>query len=369
MAKIPVAILGATGMVGQRAITLLENHPRFRVACVAASKDSAGVSYGESVKGRWHMDIDIPNEARALPVRDATNDIESIVNSAVLVFSAMEIKDKKLGSELEFEYAKRGMRVVSMGSYHRDNPWVGVIVPEINGHHLDQIPLQREHYDFNKGCLVSKPNCSLQSYLAQVYAVIKAGYPVTEVDVTTAQALSGAGFPGVSAIKIVGNRIPEIGGEELKTECEPYKILGQIRDGQFIDDESFPIYAQCSRDGVIDGHTAYVKLKFGEKKPTLEEVKEIWKNFSGLPQEHQLYSAPSPAISYLPQLDRPQPRLDKDTGKGMTFSTGRLFPLIDRKNNYVGIRFVGFSHNTIRGAAGGAILTAELMDVKHYLPQ
>ncbi|MCX6694869.1 MAG: aspartate-semialdehyde dehydrogenase [Candidatus Altiarchaeota archaeon] len=360
MAKLKVGVLGATGMVGQNYVRLLENHPWFEVSFVAASEKSAGKKYADSVAGRWHMPTGIPNAVQGLMVEDA-NKVDKAVGRCDFVFSAMEM-DKQVVRDLENEYAAAGIPVLSNSSAHRWTEDVPMIIPEINPQHLDIIPVQKKNHGWKKGFVVVKPNCSLQSYLTPVYALIKAGYDVDRMILTTLQAVSGAGYPGVASLDIVDNIIPYIGGEEEKSEKEPLKILGRIEGGKFVNSDSIRISAHCNRVPVVDGHTACVSVGFSGRKPALEEVLRIWREFRALPQELDLPSAPKQPIIYLPEANRPQPRKDRDADKAMAVSIGRL-----RQCNVFDIRFVGLSHNTVRGAAGGGILNAELAYKKKLL--
>jgi aspartate-semialdehyde dehydrogenase len=352
--KLKVGIIGATGMVGQNYLRLLAGHPWFEVAHLAASPRSAGKKYADAVAGRWHMAEDIPEAFREIVVEDA-----SIVSGAAgkcrLVFSAVEM-DKQSIMALEEEYAAQGFGVVSNNSAHRYTADVPVMVPEINHEHLNIIPQQQQQRGWDKGFIVVKPNCSIQSYMLPLYALLKAGYPVESMIVTTLQAVSGAGYPGPASIDMIDNIVPYIPGEEEKSEVEPRKILGKVHEGRILPDESIKISAHCNRVPVSDGHTACVSLKFAGEKPGIEEMIAIWRNFSGLPQELKLPSAPLPPIIYRDDIDRPQPRHDRDAGNGMAVSVGRL-----RACNVFDYRFVGLHHNTVRGAAGGSILTAELL--------
>ena len=355
--KIPVGILGATGVVGQNYIRLLENHPWFEVTYLAASPLSAGKTYAEAVEGRWHMPVPIPKSIGSQIVADA-NVVKSAIGKCILLFSAVDM-DKSAVAMLEFAYVEKGFAVVSNNSAHRATPDVPMILPEINSSHLDVIPFQREHYGWSSGCVVVKSNCSIQSYMTPLYALMQAGYKVKTMMVTTLQALSGAGYPGPSSLDMIDNIVPFIKGEEEKSEIEPLKILGSISDGKIISSQYPKISAQCNRVPVIDGHTACVNISFENKKPSSEEIISIWRNFSALPQELALPSAPNPALEYRDEANRPQPRKDRDTGRGMTVTLGRLrpCPVFD-------FRFVGLHHNTVRGAAGGCILSAELLKVK-----
>ena len=352
--KLKVGIIGATGIVGQNYLRLLAGHPWFEVAYLAASPRSAGKRYVDAVSGRWYMEDDIPEAFREIVVEDAGL-VAGAVDKCRLVFSAVEM-DKQSILDLEAEYAARGLAVVSNNSANRRTVDVPVIVPEINHAHLDIIPEQQKNRDWDKGFIVVKPNCSIQSYMLPLYALLKAGYPVDSMIVTMLQAVSGAGYPGPASIDMIDNIMPYIPGEEEKSEVEPRKILGKVRDGRISPDDSIKISAHCNRVAVSDGHTACVSLKFSEKKPVIEEIIAIWRNFSDLPQELKLPSAPIPPIIYRDETDRPQPRRDRDAGNGMAVTVGRL-----RECNVFDYRFVGLRHNTIRGAAGGSILTAELL--------
>jgi aspartate-semialdehyde dehydrogenase len=355
--KIKVGVIGATGMVGQNYLRLLANHPWFEVVYLAASPQSAGKKYTDAVAGRWHMDQAIPAAYRDIVVADASN-VKEAVGRCRLVFSAVEM-DKKAIMALEEEYAARGFAVVSNNSAHRHTPDVPVMVPEINHDHLDIIPQQQQQRGWKEGFLVVKPNCSIQSYMLPLYALIRAGYPVDGMIVTTLQAVSGAGYPGPASIDLIDNVLPYIPGEEEKSEVEPAKILGRIDNGRVIPDESIKISAHCNRVAVTDGHNACCSIRFAGKKPATDEVIRVWRDFSSLPQELKLPSAPVPPIIYRDEPDRPQPRQDRDAGNGMAVTVGRLRPC-----NVFDYRFVGLHHNTIRGAAGGSILTAELLVAK-----
>jgi aspartate-semialdehyde dehydrogenase len=355
--KIKAGVLGATGMVGQNFLRLLSKHPWFEVVHLAASANSAGKKYSDAVAGRWHMAQDIPEEFRNIVVEDASN-IEKAIGKCNILFSAVEM-DKQAIMALEAEYAAKGFAVVSNNSAHRHTEDVPVLIPEINADHLDIIPAQQKNHGWNRGFIVVKPNCSIQSYMLPVYALMEAGYLVDKMIVTTLQALSGAGYPGPAAIDLVDNIIPYISGEEEKSEVEPKKIFGKIKNGRFVDDESIKISAHCNRVAVTDGHTACVSLQFAGKKPEMDEVINIWQNFTALPQELKLPSAPIPPMVYRTEANRPQPQKDRNAGRGMTVSVGRL-----RKCNVFDYRFIGLHHNTVRGAAGGAILIAELLKAK-----
>jgi aspartate-semialdehyde dehydrogenase len=358
--KIKVGIIGATGMVGQNYLRLLDNHPWFEVTYLAASPNSAGKKYSEAVAGRWHMRTDIPEKYKNIMVEDAGL-VDKAIGKCSLIFSAVEM-DKAAILATEAEYANKGFAVVSNNSAYRGADDVPVMVPEINPDHLSIIPDQQKKHGWNKGFLVVKPNCSIQSYMIPIYALMKAGYTIDKMILTTLQALSGAGYPGPAAIDLVDNTIPFISGEEEKSEIEPRKILGKVKNGKILADESIKISAHCNRVPVTDGHTACVSLSFAGKKPELDEILNIWKHFSSLPQELKLPSAPIPAIVYRDEVNRPQAQKDRDAGNGMAITVGRL-----RKCNVFDIRFVGLHHNTVRGAAGGSILTAELLKAKGYV--
>jgi aspartate-semialdehyde dehydrogenase len=360
MAKIAVGVIGATGMVGQNYLRLLEGHPWFEVTHVAASAGSAGKYYKEAVANRWLMPTPIPEAVRNLTVQDA-NSIVDVEKKCRLVFSAVSM-EKSAVTRFELDYAEKGLAVVSNNSAHRGTPDVPMIIPEINGNHLEVIDQQRQTRGWDKGLLAVKSNCSVQSYMTPVYALIAAGYPVSRMIITTLQGLSGAGYPGPSALDLVDNTIPYIKAEEKKSEIEPLKLLGKVDGATIINADAPKIAAHCNRVPVIDGHTACVSLAFDGSRPDLEETKQIWEQFTGLPQELKLPLAPLPPILYCSENDRPQPRKDRDRGQGMAVTVGRLRPC-----NVFDIRFVGLHHNTVRGAAGGAILTAELLKAKGYL--
>ena len=360
MEKINVGVIGATGMVGQNYIRLLENHPWFEVTYVAASPKSAGKTYEEAVMGKWQMIKDPPEKVRKLIVQDA-NDVNKAVGKCVLVFSALEMEKEKI-RELEEAYAKAGIPVFSNASANRHVDNVPMLIPEINGNHIEVITHQKKAHGWDKGFIVVKPNCSLQSYMTPVYALVKAGYEVKRMIITTMQAVSGAGYPGVPSLDMIDNIVPLISGEEEKSEVEPEKIMGKVVNGKIVNDTNMKISAHCNRAPVIDGHTACVSLEFGDKKPSLEEIKKIWKEFRSEPQELNLPFAPKHPIIYREEPNRPQPRKDRDSDKGMAATVGRL-----RECKVFDIRFVCLSHNTVRGAAGGGILNAELLKAKGYL--
>ncbi|MFA4836388.1 MAG: aspartate-semialdehyde dehydrogenase [Dehalococcoidia bacterium] len=359
MDRIKVGVLGATGMVGQNYIRLLSNHPWFEVAYVAASPNSAGKRYADAVQGRWLMAEPIPEAARGLIVGDA-NMVGLAKGKCKLVFSAIEA-EKDVVRRLEEEYAKEGFSVVSNNSAHRSTPDVPMIVPEVNWEHTALISTQRKRRGWNQGLIAVKPNCSIQSYVTPLYALIRAGYHIEAAFVTTMQAVSGAGFPGPASLQMIDNVIPFIKGEEEKSEQEPLRVLGKLVNGEVVAEKSLRISAHCNRVPVIDGHTACVSMKFAGPKPSLQDIIRIWSEFTSEPQKLNLPSAPRPPIIYRGEPDRPQPRMDRDAGKSMAVTVGRLRPC-----NVFDYRFVGLSHNTVRGAAGGAILTAELLKAQGY---
>ncbi len=359
--KIPVGILGATGAVGQNYIFLLQDHPWFEVTYVAASPRSAGKPYREVVESRWLLGANVPEGVRDLVIEDA-NDPSKAVGKCRFVFSALELDSKDEIKALENSYAALGIPVVSNASAHRWTDDVPMLIPEINADHVAVIDAQKKAHGWDKGFVAVKPNCSLQSYMTPIWALMKAGYEVKRMFVTTLQAVSGAGYPGVPSLDMIDNVVPYIGGEEEKSEKEPLKIFGSLADGKIVNAAGPLVAAHCNRVPVINGHTACVSLEFGEKKPSLAEVEKIWTEFRGLPQELGLPFAPKQPIIVRHEPNRPQPRRDRDEDKGMAVSVGRLrdCPLFD-------IRFVGLSHNTVRGAAGGGILNAELLKAKGYL--
>jgi len=356
--KLKVGVLGATGMVGQNYIRLLDGHPWFEVTYVAASPRSAGKKYSEAVAGRWAMKTSIPDSVKDLIVHDASKVSEA--KGLDFVFSAVEMTKDEIKA-IEYEYASADIPVVSNNSAHRWTDNIPMLIPEINAKHIKIIKEQKKAHNWNKGFVVVKPNCSLQSYMTPIYALIEAGYKVKEMFITTMQAISGAGKTFETYPEILDNVIPFIGGEEEKSEKEPLKILGKMKDGKFLNNDSIKISAHCNRVPVSDGHMACVSLKFKGKKPSIEEVKKIWKEFKSVPQELDLPFAPKQPIIYLEEENRPQTRLDRDNDKAMAVTVGRLRPC-----NIFDIRFVGLSHNTVRGAAGGGILNAELLKAKGY---
>ena len=360
--KITVGILGATGMVGQRYIYLLQDHPWFQVTFVAASPRSAGKKYRDAVASRWLIGSDIPAGVADLMVEDASN-VEAAKGRCQFVFSALEM-DKDAIVALEAAYAAADIPVVSNASANRWTPDVPMLIPEINPQHTDIIAAQKRHHGWDKGFVAVKPNCSLQSYMMPIFALQQAGYPVRRMIVTTLQATSGAGYPGVPSFDMIDNIVPYIGGEEEKTEKEVLKILGTVQGDEIVNAAGPLVAAHCNRVPVIDGHTACVSLEFDvadDKKPSLEEIERIWTGFSALPQQLKLPSAPAQPIIVRHEENRPQPRRDRENDKGMAVTIGRLrpCPVFD-------IRFVALSHNTKRGAALGGILNAELLKAQGF---
>ena len=357
MSKLRVGILGATGMVGQRFIALLENHPWFEVVAVAASPRSAGKTYAEAVGDRWKMDTPMPEAVKDLVVLNV-NEVENVSSQVDFVFSAVDMTKDEIKA-IEEAYAKTETPVVSNNSAHRWTPDVPMVVPEMNPEHLEVIQYQKKRLGTQKGFVVVKPNCSIQSYAPALHALKEFG-PKTVV-ATTYQAISGAGKTFKDWPEMEGNIIPYIGGEEEKSEQEPLRIWGHIEDGQIVKAQSPVITAQCIRVPVLNGHTAAVFVSF-EKKPTKEQILEAWKNFKGVPQELELPSAPKQFIQYLEEDNRPQVALDVDYENGMGVSMGRL-----REDTVYDYKFIGLSHNTVRGAAGGAVLVAELLKAQGYI--
>jgi aspartate-semialdehyde dehydrogenase len=366
MDRIPVGILGATGMVGQNYITLLNDHPWFEVRYVAASPRSAGKKYEEAVAGRWQLAKTYAPHVGSLMVEDA-NDVSRAAaafkkGECSFVFSALEMgKDETRA--LEEAYASAGIPVISNASAHRWTSDVPVLIAEINPEHADIIPAQKKARGWDRGFIAVKPNCSIQSYMKPLHALAQAGYPAQRIIVTTMQAVSGAGYPGVPSLDMLDNIVPYIGGEEEKSEKEPLKIFGCIENGAFKNAEFPKISAHCNRVPVTDGHVATLSLEFAAKKPgSMEEIKAIWAAYKRLPQEADLPMAPKHPIIYREEDNRPQPRKDRDADKAMAVVIGRLRPC-----NVFDIRFTALSHNTVRGAAGGGILNAELLKYKGYL--
>ena len=355
--KLKVGILGATGMVGQRFISLLENHPWFEVTTVAASPRSAGKTYEEAVGDRWKMTTPMPEAVKKLVVLNV-NEVEKVAAEVDFVFSAVDMTKDEIKA-IEDAYAKTETPVVSNNSAHRWTPDVPMVVPEINPEHFDVIEFQKKRLGTTRGFVAVKPNCSIQSY-APVLTAWKEFEPY-EVVATTYQAISGAGKTFKDWPEMEGNIIPFIGGEEEKSEQEPLRLWGKIEDGVIKKADNMVITTQCIRVPVLNGHTAAVFVKF-KKQPTKEQLIEKLAQFSGLPQELELPSAPKQFIKYLEEDNRPQVALDVDYENGMGVTVGRI-----REDSVYDFKFVGLSHNTVRGAAGGAVLCAELLKAKGYI--
>lgn len=358
MKKYNVGIIGATGMVGQRFATLLNNHPWFNVTVLAASPRSAGKTYAEAVGNRWAMQEEMPSQMADMVVLDATADIEKIAESVDFVFCAVDMKKDEIRA-LELAYAKAECPVISNNSAHRSTPDVPMIIPEINPEHSEVIHAQRKRLGTKRGFIAVKSNCSLQSYVPALHPLMDFG--LKEVLACTYQAISGAGKTFESCPEIVDNIIPFIGGEEEKSEQEPLKIWGKVVDGVIVNASSPSITSQCLRVPVSDGHTAAVFASF-EKKPTIEEIIKRWNEFEGLPQKLKLPSAPKKFLYYFSEDNRPQAKLDRNLENGMAVSIGRLRP-----DSQYDIKFVCLSHNTLRGAAGGAVLMAELLCAQGFI--
>ena len=355
--KLKVGILGATGMVGQRFIALLENHPWFQVVTVAASPRSAGRTYEEAVGDRWKMTTPMPEAVKKLVVMNV-NEVEKVAAGVDFVFSAVDMTKDEIKA-IEEAYAKTETPVVSNNSAHRWTPDVPMVVPEINPEHFDVIPFQKKRLGTERGFIAVKPNCSIQSY-APVLTAWKEFEPY-EVVATTYQAISGAGKTFKDWPEMEGNIIPYIGGEEEKSEQEPLRLWGTIEDGVIVKAQSPVFTCQCVRVPVLNGHTAAVFVKF-RKKVTKEQLIEKLREFKGVPQELKLPSAPAQFIQYLEEDNRPQVTADVDFERGMGISVGRL-----REDAVYDYKFIGLSHNTVRGAAGGAVLCAELLTARGYI--
>ena len=357
--KLKVGILGATGMVGQRFISLLENHPWFEVTTVAASPRSAGKTYEEAVGGRWKMDTPMPEGVKNLIVKNV-NEVEAVAAEVDFVFSAVDMTKDEIKA-IEEAYAKTETPVISNNSAHRWTPDVPMVVPEINPEHMEVIKDQKKRLGTERGFIAVKPNCSIQSY-APVLTAWKEFEPY-EVVVSTYQAISGAGKTFADWPAMNANIIPFIGGEEEKSEKEPLRIWGKVEGGQIVpaDSDTIKITSQCIRVPILNGHTATVFVKF-KKNPTKEQLIDAMVNFSGVPQELELPSAPKQFIQYLEEDNRPQVQLDVNYENGMGISVGRL-----REDSIYDWKFVGLSHNTVRGAAGGAVLCAELLTAQKYI--
>lgn len=368
--KIPVGVLGATGMVGQMYLALLADHPWFEVSYVAASPRSAGKTYAEALSNREHIrprgGVDLRGRGVGELVVEDANDVSRAAaanrrGNCAFVFSALEMGKDEIRA-LEETYAAEGIPVVSNASANRWQDDVPVLIAEVNHEHTSVIPFQQKRRGWKRGFIAVKPNCSIQSYMTPIWALIQVGYDVGRLVVTTMQAVSGAGYPGVPSWDMIDNIIPYIGGEEEKSEKEPLKILGSVENGLIVNAKKPAISAHCNRVPVTDGHTACVSLEFAGKKPSPDEVRRVWTDFRSLPQTENFPCAPERPIILREEDNRPQPRKDRDADKAMAVTVGRLRPC-----NVFDIRFTALSHNTIRGAAGGGILNAELLKFKGFL--
>ena len=357
MKQYNVGVVGATGMVGQRFVSLLENHPWFKLVTVAASARSAGKTYEEAVGARWAMPTPMPQAAKGMVVLDAAK-VEDVVKNVDFVFCAVDMKKDEIKS-LEEAYAKAECPVVSNNSANRFTPDVPMVVPEINAEHIDIIPSQRKRLGTKRGFIAVKSNCSLQSCVPALHPLMEE-YGISKSLVCTYQAISGAGKTFETWPEMVDNCIPYIGGEEEKSEQEPLKLWGKIEGDKIVCATSPSITAQCLRVACSDGHMAAVFVSF-DKKPTKEEILEKWKNFSGPAQALNLPSAPKQFLHYFEEDNRPQTKLDRNLENGMAVSIGRL-----REDTQYDYKFVCLSHNTLRGAAGGGVLLAELLAAKGY---
>ena len=351
MEKMKVGVVGATGMVGQRFLTLLENHPYFEVAALVASPRTAGKTYEEAVEGRWKMSTPIPEKFKKMVILNSEN-VEEVGALVNFVFCAVDMKKEDIRA-LEERYAKAEIPVVSNNSAHRWTPDVPMVIPEINDSHLEVIEAQRKRLGTKRGFIAVKPNCSIQSYVPAITPLLK--YKPSIILATTYQAISGAGKTFKEWPEMIDNVIPYIGGEEEKSEQEPLRIWGKVENGEIVKAEAPLITTQCIRVPVTDGHTAAVFVKF-ENKPTKEEIIKAWAEYQGKAQELDLPSAPKQFITYFEEDNRPQAKLDRDIYGGMGITLGRL-----REDTVFDYKFVGLSHNTLRGAAGGAVLIAELL--------
>lgn len=358
MEKYKVGIIGGTGMVGQRFVTLMANHPWFELSVIAASPRSAGKRYEDAVAGRWAMDNPIPEEARDIVLMSAQEDVEKIAGMVDFVFSAVDMKKEEIKA-LEEAYAKCECPVVSNNSAHRWTPDVPMVIPEINPEHIEVIHDQRKRLGTKTGFIAVKSNCSIQSYVPALSPLREFG--IEKILVCTYQAISGAGKTFETWPEMVDNLIPYIGGEEEKSEQEPLKVWGKVENGIIVNAETPAITAQCLRVPVSNGHTAAAFVTF-KNKPTMEQMKDAWKNFKGRAQELNLPTAPKQFLNYFEEDNRPQAKLDRDLEGGMAVSIGRLRP--DTQYDY---KFVSLSHNTLRGAAGGAVLLAELLCAEGYI--
>lgn len=359
MKKYKVGIIGATGMVGQRFVLLTAKHPWFEPVVLAASAHSAGKAYKDAVAGKWFMQEDIPEAEGKLIVMDAEADAEKIASMVDFVFCAVNMKKDEIKA-LEERYTKLECPVVSNNSAHRGTPDVPMVVPELNPEHIQVIDAQRQRLGTKRGFIAVKSNCSLQSYVPALHPLRK--YGLESALVCTYQAISGAGKTFETWPEMVDNVIPFIGGEEEKSEQEPMKLWGHVENGQIVNATEPSITAQCLRVPCSDGHMAACFMKFKGEAPSIEQIKADWANYAGRAQELNLPSAPKQFLHYFEEENRPQTRLDRDLEHGMAISIGRLRP--DTQYDY---KFVCLSHNTLRGAAGGAVLLAELLCAEGYI--
>ena len=357
MKQFNVGIIGATGMVGQRFATLLDNHPWFNVAVLAASPRSKGKTYEQAAGSRWAMKTPMPESMKSMVLYDAAADIEEIASKVDFVFCAVDMKKDEIKA-LEEAYAKAECPVVSNNSANRFTDDVPMVVPELNPEHIEIIKSQRERLGTKRGFIAVKSNCSIQSYVPALHPLRKFG--ITKVLACTYQAISGAGKTFETWPEMLDNLIPYIGGEEEKSEQEPLKVWGTIENGKIVKAQTPAITTQCLRVPVSDGHTAAVFVSF-DRKPSKEEILQCWKEFSGVPQELELPHAPKQFLNYFEEDNRPQAKLDRELEGGMAVSIGRL-----REDTQYDYKFVCLSHNTLRGAAGGAVLLAELLAAKGY---
>lgn len=358
MKQYRVGILGATGMVGQRFLALLENHPWFKVKVLAASARSAGKKYKDVVSSRWAMPTPIPKEIADMVILDASADMDKIVKEVDFVFCAVDMKKDEI-RKLEESYAKAECPVISNNSALRGEPDVPMVVPELNADHTAVIETQRKRLGTKRGFVAVKSNCSIQSYVPALHPLKEFG--LKQVLACTYQAISGAGKTFETWPEMVDNIIPYIGGEEEKSEQEPMKIWGEVKNGKIVNAKEPNITTQCLRVPVSDGHTAAVFVSF-DKKPSIEEIKEKWNTFAGEAQRLELPSAPKQFLHYFEEDDRPQAKLDRNLENGMAVSVGRL-----REDTQYDYKFVCMSHNTLRGAAGGGVLFAELLAAQGYM--
>lgn len=359
MKKYKVGVIGGTGMVGQRFISLIENHPWFELKIIAASANSAGKTYEEAVRHRWAIETPFPEKYKDFIVKDATADKETIADAVDFIFCAVDMKKDEILA-LEEAYAKLECPVISNNSANRWTPDVPMVIPEVNPEHISIIDVQRERLGTKRGFIAVKSNCSIQSYVPAL-SPLREEYGVKDILVCTYQAISGAGKTFETWPEMVDNVIPYIGGEEEKSEKEPLKVWGKISDGKIINETDTSVTAQCIRVPVSNGHLACVFVRFN-KKPSKEEIIQIWKNYQGEPQKLQLPTAPKQFLYYFEDDTRPQTALDRNLEGGMAVSIGRL-----REDTQYDYKFVCLSHNTLRGAAGGGVELAELLCAKGYI--